>query len=216
MASIGFLCVPQAPVSPRVLMQRTAAEYLLHLTLDDIAIGLPIAVAGESDHRGNASGIRVYHSMWPLIGSHQIRSPILTPTENVVLPGAVADYQAALSAGDLEAMLAAYEMDGMVREPSGEPYVYRGMDQIRKIYTLMFADGGGIPLQHCTATDDGTACAIEYNCARWGGTEIPPQAGIAVYVRGKSGRLAAARIYDDVEPPAVSDSSHSQGEHSTT
>ncbi len=31
--------------------------------------------------------------------------------------------------------------------------------------------------------------------------ELPPQAGIAVYVRGQSGRLTAARIYDDVDPP---------------
>jgi hypothetical protein len=31
--------------------------------------------------------------------------------------------------------------------------------------------------------------------------ELPPQAGIAVYVRGAGGKLAAARIYDDVDPP---------------
>ena len=50
-------------------------------------------------------------------------------------------------------------------------------------------------------TDDGAACAIEYNAVRWGRTEIPPQAGVAVYVRGRSGLLSAARIYDDVDPP---------------
>ena len=36
---------------------------------------------------------------------------------------------------------------------------------------------------------------------RWGKTELPPQAGVAVYVRGSSGKLAAARIYDDADPP---------------
>ena len=36
---------------------------------------------------------------------------------------------------------------------------------------------------------------------RWGKTELPPQAGVAVYVRGQSGKLAAARIYDDADPP---------------
>jgi len=40
-----------------------------------------------------------------------------------------------------------------------------------------------------------------------GVTDVPPQAGFAVYERGGSGRLAAARIYDDVEVPAVSDTS---------
>jgi hypothetical protein len=36
---------------------------------------------------------------------------------------------------------------------------------------------------------------------RWGRTELPPEAGVAVYVRGESGKLAAARIYDDSDPP---------------
>jgi hypothetical protein len=61
-------------------------------------------------------------------------------------------------------------------------------------------------LRFCTVTDDGTRCAIEYNCVGWVKDEIPPQAGIAVYERGTIGRLAAARIYDDATPPAVSDS----------
>ena len=100
-----------------------------------------------------------------------------------------------------------YEPNATTREPSGGPYSYTGADNIRKIYTMMFSNGGGIPLEFCTATDDGTACAIEYNAVRWGKTELPPQAGVAVYVRGKSGRLAAARIYDDVEPPAGANSS---------
>jgi hypothetical protein len=30
---------------------------------------------------------------------------------------------------------------------------------------------------------------------------IPLEAGVAVYVRGQSGKLAAVRIYDDVDPP---------------
>ena len=34
-----------------------------------------------------------------------------------------------------------------------------------------------------------------------GETDLQPQAGIAVYVRGESGKLAAARIYDDADPP---------------
>jgi hypothetical protein len=42
---------------------------------------------------------------------------------------------------------------------------------------------------------------------RWGLTDIPPQGGVAVYERGSGGLLSAARIYDDVEPPVVSDTS---------
>ena len=36
---------------------------------------------------------------------------------------------------------------------------------------------------------------------RWGQTELQPQAGVAVYVRDETGKLAAARIYDDADPP---------------
>lgn len=57
---------------------------------------------------------------------------------------------------------------------------------------------------HCTVTDDDRACALEYNVVRWGETELPPEAGIAVYVRGDSGKLAIARIYDDSDPPLTS------------
>jgi hypothetical protein len=112
-----------------------------------------------------------------------------------------------LAAGDLEAVLSTYEEDAYAREPSGGQYVYRSKEKLREVYSAQFANGGGISLQHGTITDDGTRCAVEYNCVRWGVTDIPPQAGVAVYERGNSGLLSAARIYDDVEPPAVSDTS---------
>jgi hypothetical protein len=50
-------------------------------------------------------------------------------------------------------------------------------------------------------TDDGVRCALEYNRVRWGSHDLRPQAGICVYERGPDGLLAAARVYDDVEPP---------------
>jgi hypothetical protein len=36
--------------------------------------------------------------------------------------------------------------------------------------------------------------------------------GLAAYERGSSGLLSAARLYDDVEPPAVSDTSENWAE----
>ena len=111
------------------------------------------------------------------------------------------DYQRALAAGDAEAIVAAFEPDASVREPAGGAYVHRGTDELRALFELFFSNGGGIPLEHCTSTDDGRACALEYNVVRWGRTEMPPEAGIAVYVRGASGKLCAARIYDDSDPP---------------
>jgi hypothetical protein len=43
--------------------------------------------------------------------------------------------------------------------------------------------------------------AGEVRCLRWGSHDLPPQAGLGVYERGPGGLLAAARAYDDVEPP---------------
>jgi hypothetical protein len=70
------------------------------------------------------------------------------------------------------------------------------------LYERFFSSGGGVPLEHCAVTDDGRSCALEYNVVRWGQTELAPEAGIAVYVRGASGKLASARIYDDADPTA--------------
>jgi hypothetical protein len=59
----------------------------------------------------------------------------------------------------------------------------------------------GIELEHCTLIDDGHVCALEYNIVRRGEQYLPPQAGVAVYVRDTSGKLATARLYDDADPP---------------
>jgi hypothetical protein len=88
-----------------------------------------------------------------------------------------------------------------VREPGGGEHIHRGTDELRALYTSFFSNGGGISLEHCTVTDDGRACALEYNLVAWGRTALPPEARIAVYVRGDSGKLAIARIYDDSDPP---------------
>jgi SnoaL-like domain len=188
---------------------RTVEEVVVHLLGDDGGgVGLPVAIVAERNPDRTLKTIRVYHSMWPLTGGHRVREPLMPQDPNLVVPDVVVgEYQRALAAGDLEAMLATYEEDAYAREPSGGAYVYRGKEKLREVYSAQFANAGGILLEHCTLTDDGVGCAIEYNCVRWGVTEIPPQAGVAVCERGPSRRLAGTRIYDDVEPPHVSDTS---------
>ena len=56
-------------------------------------------------------------------------------------------------------------------------------------------------MDHCALVDTGRACALEYNVVGWGTAELAPEAGVAVYVRGDTGRLTAARVYDEAEPP---------------
>jgi len=60
-----------------------------------------------------------------------------------------------------------------------------------------------IPLELCAIVDDGRSCALEYNVVGWGATVLPPQAGMAVFVRGDGGRLAAVRVYGDTDPPLL-------------
>ena len=186
---------------------RTVEEVVLHMLADGGGrVDLPVAVVSERNHDRTLKAIRVYHSMWPLTGGHRVREPLLPRDPNVVVPDVVGEYQRALAAGDLEAMMATYEEDAYAREPSGGEYLYRGKEKLREVYSAMFANGG-ITVEFCTLTDDGVRCAIEYNCVRWGITDVPPQAGVSVYERGSSRLLAAARIYDDVQPPSISDTS---------
>jgi hypothetical protein len=127
-----------------------------------------------------------------------VLSPVATD-----LPDVVGHYQAALTAGDLDAVMATFEADGYYREPIGPHATHRGPAELRSFFTRTFSSGGGIGLQDCAVTDDGVRCALEYNCVRWGRHDLPPQAGLAVCERGPDGRLAAVRVYDDVTPPAA-------------
>jgi len=187
---------------------RTVEEVVLNLLADDGArLELPVAIVSDRNPDRTLKVIRVYHSTWPLTGEHRVRPPLLPAEPNLHAEGTPAEYQRALAEGDLEGVLATFEPDGYAREPSGAAYLHRGTEALRELYAHLFSNGGGIGLEHCTLTDDGVRCAIEYNGVRWGDTELPPQAGVAVYQRGSSGLLSAARIYDDVEPPSVSDTS---------
>ncbi len=186
---------------------RTVEEAVLHMLTDGGGrVDLPVAVVSELNPDRTLKAIRVYHSLWPLTGRHAVRPPLLPEDKNLHAEGAPGEYQRALAEGDMAGVVAIFEPDGYAREPSGGAYLHRGVEGLRELYAHMFANGG-ILLEHCTVTDDGVRCAVEYNCVRWGVTDLPPQARVAVYQRGRSGLLAAARIYDDVEPPAISDTS---------
>jgi hypothetical protein len=186
----------------RVVTERRGfEEVLVHLDGEAGRVGLPVALVADHRSEGRLDELRIYYSRWPLTGRHANRPPVLQPDPELRESDVVAEYQRALSAGDVDAILATFEADGYAREPAGGRYTHRGCDGLRAFYAHLFSNDGGIPLEHCALIDDGRACALEYNVVRWGKTELPPEAGVAVYVRGQSGKLAAARIYDDIDPP---------------
>ncbi len=59
-----------------------------------------------------------------------------------------------------------------------------------------------VALEGCAITDDGRACALEYNVVARGGRALAPAAALSVVERGPGGSIAAARVYDDPGPPA--------------
>jgi ketosteroid isomerase-like protein len=181
--------------------EQSAVEWRARATVAGEARELPIAAVMEREARGLLRAIRLYHSFWPLEDRHRVRGRVLPARRDLALAPPVDAYQAALASGDVEAVVACFEPEAYVREPAGEPWVHRRREGLREFYGMLLANGGGIPLEHGNVVDDGVACAVEYTVVRWGRTDLPPQAGVAVYERGASGLLCAARIYDDVEPP---------------
>ncbi len=186
----------------RIITPRRGIEETV-MTLDgrDGRVDLLVGIVADRDADARIVELRVYYSTWALTGRHANRPPVLQPDPDLQAPDVIGEYQRALAAGDVEAIVAAFEPDAYMREPAGDAYIHRGRDELVALYERFFSNGGGIPLEHCTVTDDGRSCVLEYNVVRWGRTELLPEAGLAVYVRGDSGKLAAARIYDDTDPP---------------
>jgi limonene-1,2-epoxide hydrolase len=187
-------------VASTVTGDRAVVELLAYLTVGDKEQAWPIAVVAESPDDRSVD-FRTYCTQWPVDGRQHLRPPILAGGD--VRPGdVVARFQAALAAGDTDVIVSTFAPDGYFQGPVAPGNVHRGTSELRSFFRDCFSGGGGIGLQLCDVTDDGVRCAVEYNCVRWGSHELPPQAGIAVYERTDDGLLAAARVYDDVEPPA--------------
>ena len=189
------------PVAATSAGGRAVVELMAHLSDDAVPVAWPVAVVAES-HDHDSMQFRTYCSQWPVDGRRHVRPPIL-PAGPTRPSDVVGRFHAALEAGDVDEVVSTFAPDGYLREPVGPPYVHRGASQLRSFFTACFSAGGGIDLQPCVVTDDGVRCAVEYNCVRWGSRDITPQAGIAIYERDSSGRLASVRVYDDIEMPTT-------------
>jgi hypothetical protein len=180
---------------------RSVAEFELNMAIDGGLFALPIAVVVEPDLARQSVWIRIYHSQWPLLGHHVLRPPLLVRDPAAGESDIVGEYQAALAAGDAARITATFEPDGCFREPAGPQFRVCGTANLLEFFGRFFSAGGGIVLEHCTVTEDGVRTALEFNAIRWGETALSPQAGVAVYERGATGRIREARIYDDVAGP---------------
>jgi hypothetical protein len=200
-AWLGSLNMSFDPVDHVFAEPRGFEEVVIHLDGDTRRVHIPVAIVADRRADGRLVELRIYHSIWALTGRHLHRTPILQRDPDLRPEGVVAEYLRALADGDANAIVEKFEPEGYAREPAGGDYVHRGLDELRAFYERLFSNGGGIELEHCALVHDGRACALEYNVVRWGRTRLPPEAGVAVYVQGESGKIAAARIYDDADPP---------------
>jgi hypothetical protein len=180
---------------------RVVGEFDLTLVQDGRSFVLPVAIVVEPDPARQRVWVRTYHSQWPLLGHHVVRPPLLARDPDAHESDVVGRYQRALAEGDADAITATFEPDGCFREPAGPQFARCGTDTLHEFFALFFSAGGGIILEHCSVTEDGVRTALEFNAVKWGGVDLPHQAGVAVYERGASGLLRAARIYDDVQGP---------------
>lgn len=183
-----------------VLERRGFEEVVVHLESGGERIDLPHGLVADHSPDGRIEEIRVYFSTRPLTGHRTERPPLLEADPAVREPMPVVEYERALAAGDAAAVAAAFEDDGYAREPDGAEHVHRGGADLRAFYADQLA-GGGIEIERCALVEDGDACALEYNAVRRDNEAAAPQAGLTVYERGAGGKLAAARIYDDLAPP---------------
>ncbi|HTU36855.1 MAG TPA: nuclear transport factor 2 family protein [Acidimicrobiales bacterium] len=179
--------------------QRAVVELRVRVEHEGQDVSWPVAVVADSPDDTSVV-FRTYCSQWPVDGRRHLRPPILTARPHHP-HDVVSRYQAALAAGDVDAIVRTFEPDGYYQEPTGPEPLHRGTDRLREFFDQCFAAGGGLTLEQCEVTDDGTRCVLEYNCLRWGPFDLPPQAGLAAFERGADGLLAAVRAYDDIEPP---------------
>jgi hypothetical protein len=175
-------------------------ECVLRLVRYGNAILLPVAIASDTSPDARLESIRIYHSLWPLVGFHLVRGPIL-PTVAVVLPDVIGRYHDCLARGDVAGIVQQFAPSGGLREAGGAPDVHRGATELSRFFTVLFANGGGLGVEHCTIADEGASCALEYVVTTWGRSSLPHQAAAAVYERADTGLLAEVRMYDDIENP---------------
>jgi hypothetical protein len=146
--------------------QRGFEEVVLHLDGQSGRVELPVAIVADREPDGRIDELRIYSSSWPLTGRHANRPPLLQPDPELRESDVVADYQRALTAGDVDALVASFEPDGYAREPAGGRHIHRGPHCLRTFYEGLFSNDGGIPLEHCALIDDKRACALEYIVVR--------------------------------------------------
>jgi hypothetical protein len=177
---------------------RDVTEGALALTVDGTRVRVPVAVVAEK-RREREVEVRTYYSTNKLRPSSvPPRTPLLGD-DPLALPAPVASHLEAIGRGDVEGVVASFEVGGTVRSPDGETHAkLDGGGPLRAYYERLLA-AGGIGVRKHGRADDGSTSVLEYTIVRIRGKDAPPEPGLNVYERGESGLLRTVRVYDDIE-----------------
>ncbi|WNJ20232.1 nuclear transport factor 2 family protein [Pontibacter sp. G13] len=177
------------------------AEFVLYLYLRGEHADLPVALSADLKS-GKMSQLRMYHSNWPLTGTHLQRALSFTSTPNEV-PPAVAAFFDCLKQGDSTGASNLFLPEGYLREPSGAKFKHTGNDAVKRYLGAALAQGG-VQTQITRVLQDQSHISVEYVIQSQGGTAIKDQSALAVFELGPNGdAFAAVRIYDDFSTPAI-------------
>jgi hypothetical protein len=178
---------------------RDVTEGTFKLVLEGRPVSVPIAVVAER-RPGREVEIRLYYSTTAIQGSPTVRAPLVPRDDELVVPPPVSAHLNGLARGDVDAIVASFENGATLRDPTGVMHMKDAQGgALRRFYETVFASRSpgqpGIEIMKGGRADDGSTCALEYTVARLRGRDIAPQPGLAVYERGESGLLRAARLY---------------------
>jgi hypothetical protein len=172
------------PVATTEAAGRRLEEYLLHPRPGAVELPqgievLPLAVMF-------AGPVARAYSAHELVPARTLEVALESGLDPVGADGFLGGYFERLHAADLEGTLALFEADGYMQHSNGHRFV--GPVHLREDYTKMFAaNGGRIVVQFANVMDDGRIRAFE--CRMPSG-----RPAVAVYERGRSGKIAAIRI----------------------
>jgi hypothetical protein len=175
--------------------QRGFEELVLRSPAGELPIGL---VADHADGT-HLDEVRIYFSVHHFLGRRTTRQPLLQHDASIELPPVLAEYFRALADADLAAAGAAYAKGGTIRTADGtvEPDAHA--------FHAAICSAGGVAMEICARSGDDQRIALEANVLRLGDATAPPQAGMIVFDLEPGGaHIRAARIYDDIERPRLS------------
>lgn len=177
---------------------RVVHELMLELAQPSRTVPFKMAVVVDDVH-GSARAARVYYAYADTTGDGNfLRASILPsdPATHALIAPAVRKYIDAIAASDPLAWKH-FTPEGYFNGGGSMPLAGAGL---KKFYSVLGGEPGGVPLSPATVTCDAQTCAIEENLASWGSIVFERDtAGLAVYdYDAATGLLRGARVYDDI------------------